>query len=107
MSDADVQNILDHRPSMSATDPPDPIYQTPAWLLTEASFPTSTLRALERYVTSRSQVYRVQSVGYFDGGGPTARVEAVIDTNGGRPRVIYYRPLTELGKGFNLQNMNP
>jgi hypothetical protein len=46
----------------------------------------------------------VQSLGYFDAGGSTARIEAVIDTNGGRPRIIYWRDLTELGKGFNLQN---
>jgi hypothetical protein len=44
-------------------------------------------------------VYRVQSVGYFDGPGPMARVEAVIDTNAGRPRIIMWRDVTELGGG--------
>ena len=56
----------------------------------------------ERYITARTQVYRVQALGYFDGGGPTARIEAVIDTNAGRPRIISWRDLTELGKGFDL-----
>jgi hypothetical protein len=104
LTDTDVQNILDHRPDPSSTDAPDPIFQTPAWLITEANFSPQTLRSLERYITARSQVYRVQSLGYFDGGGPTARIEAVIDTNGGRPRIIYWRDLSELGKGFNLQS---
>ena len=45
----------------------------------------------------------MQALGHFDSGGPTARIEAVIDTNAGRPRIIYWRDLTELGKGFNLQ----
>jgi DNA uptake protein ComE-like DNA-binding protein len=103
LSDADVQNILDSRPDLSSSEAPDPIYQTPAWLITEANFSPQTLRTLEKYITARSQVYRVQSLGYFDGGGPTARIEAVIDTNGGRPRIIYWRDLTELGKGFDLQ----
>jgi hypothetical protein len=48
----------------------------------------------------------VQSVGYFEGGGPSARIEAVIDTNAGRPRIIYWRDLTELGKGYELSG-NP
>jgi type II secretory pathway component PulK len=102
LSDADVQTILDRRPSLSSADAPDPIFQTPAWLMTEANFSADTLRTLEKYVTARSQVYRVQVVGHFDGGGPTVRVEAVIDTNAGRPRVIYWRDLTELGRGFTL-----
>jgi hypothetical protein len=101
LTDSDVQAILDHRPSPFDTDPPDPIYQTPAWLVTEASMSPQKVQTLDRYITARSQVYRVQSLGYFDGGGPAARIEAVIDTNAGRPRVIYYRDLTELGRGFS------
>lgn len=104
LEDADVQAILDHRPVPGATDTPDPIFNTPAWLITEANLPASKLQSLEQYITGRSQVYRVQSLGYFDGPGPTARIEAVIDTNAGRPRIVYFRDLTETGKGFNLQN---
>jgi DNA uptake protein ComE-like DNA-binding protein len=102
LTDADVQNIMDHRPSPEATDTPDPIFQTPAWLITEANFPASTLQTLERYITARSQVYRVQSVGQLDSGGPTARLEAIIDTNLGNPRILYRRDLTKLGRGFDL-----
>jgi type II secretory pathway component PulK len=102
----DIQAIIANRPSLSATDAIDPIYQTPAWLITKANLSVAKVKALQKYVTSRSQVYRVQSVGYFPEGGPTARIEAVIDVNGGMPRIIYWRDLTELGKGFNLQK-NP
>ena len=104
LSDTDVQTIMARRPVSGSGDPSDPIFQTPAWLLTEASLKPATLQALEKYVTARSQVYRVQVVGYFDGGGPTARIEAVIDTNNGRPRIVYWRDLTELGKGFDMGN---
>ena len=51
----------------------------------------------------RSQVYRFQSVGTFEGGGPAFRIEAVIDTNAGRPRIVYRRDLTELRQGFVLE----
>jgi type II secretory pathway component PulK len=102
LTDADVQNIIDHRPNPSSPESPDPIFQTPAWLIAEANFSPNTLKALDQYITGRSQVYRIQSIGYFDGGGPTARIEAVIDTNNQRPRIISWRDLTELGKGFNV-----
>ncbi|HZT81202.1 MAG TPA: hypothetical protein VFA26_13315 [Gemmataceae bacterium] len=101
-NDSYVQAILSARPPLTAAEAPDPIFQTPAWLITEANLPVSTVKTMERYVTARSQVYRVQSVGYFDGGGPTARIEAVIDTNNGRPRILYWRDLTELGKAFDF-----
>ena len=104
LSEGDVQSIIDGRPGLTDGDSPDPIYQTPAWLIVEANLSPQTLQSLERYITARSQVYRVQALGHFDSGGPTARVEAVIDTNAGRPRIIYWRDLTELGKGFNLQS---
>jgi type II secretory pathway component PulK len=102
LTSTDVDNIVEHRPTMSTPDTPDSIFQTPAWLITEANFPPQTLKTLERYVTARSLVYRIQSIGYFDGGGPTARIEAVIDGNNQRPRIISWRDLTELGKGFDI-----
>jgi DNA uptake protein ComE-like DNA-binding protein len=99
LDEADVQAIIDARPAPDSVDPTDLTYQTAAWLKTEANLSNSKIRALERYITGRSQTYRVQSLGYFDQGGPVARVEAVIDTNAGQPRIVYFRDLTELGRG--------
>jgi type II secretory pathway component PulK len=99
-----VQNIVSSRPTYTGNAAPDPIYQTPAWLVTQAGVTADKMAALDQYITARSQVYRLQALGYLDGGGPTARVEAIIDVNAGRPRVVYYRDLTGLGKGFNLQS---
>ncbi len=98
----DVQNILSIRPrAVSQGQTFDESFQTPTWLLTSAQLSLQTLQTLDQYITTRSQVYRVQSVGYFDGGkGPTIRLEAVIDTNAGRPRILAWRPLSELGKGW-------
>jgi hypothetical protein len=97
--DSDIQSILDNRPDPSA-GAPDPIFQTLTWLVTEANINPQTIQAIEKYITAQTQVYRVQVVGYFEGGGPTARIEAVIDTNQGFPRVVYRRDISELGKGF-------
>ncbi len=99
----DLQSIVDHRPNPLAAQPPDAIFQTPTWLITEANLAPAKLIQLEKYITTRSQSYRVQSIGYFDRDGPRARMEAVIDTNNGRPRIVYRRDLTELMPAFNLE----
>jgi len=70
--------------------------------VTAANLSPTKFDAIEKYVTGKTMTYRVQSVGYFGSGGPAARVEAVIDTNQGHPRILYYRDLTDLGKGFDL-----
>ncbi len=103
LTETDIQTILDRRPSLTLSESADPIYQTPAWLLTEANINPIVLRALERYVTTRTQVYRIQAIGYFDGDPTVSRVEAVVDTNQGKPRIVYYRDLSELGRGFDVR----
>jgi type II secretory pathway component PulK len=102
LTDTDIQQIQGVRPAPGAAEWSEPAYQTPAWLLTEAKLSPTKLQALERYLTAQTQVYRVQVVGYFGQGGPMARVEAVFDTNAGNPRIVYWRDLSDLGKGFDI-----
>jgi hypothetical protein len=97
-----VQAILAMRPQPADLANSDAIFQTPAWLMIQAGFTAKQMQTLDPYITTVTQVYRVQSLGYFDDGPTCARVEAVIDTNGGRPRLLYRRDISELGKGFNL-----
>jgi hypothetical protein len=104
LTDNDIQAIMSQRPTPSSSNASDPIFQTPAWLVTRANLKPAVMKSLEKYITARTQVYRVQSVGYFDKDGPSARIEAIIDTNKGRPRILMWRDLTELGKGYDLQN---
>lgn len=100
--DADVQAIISARPKFTGSSSSNEIFQTPVWLMTEVNPPMTLdlLKKLERTITTRTQVYRVQVMGEFENGqGPVARVEAVIDTNGGHPRILAYRDLTDLGRG--------
>jgi type II secretory pathway component PulK len=84
----------------------DLAYQTVAWLYTTAGLTPQKLQALEQYVTARTQVYRIQSVGYFPKGGPVARVEAVVDVNNGKPRFLYYRDLSDIGRSLDPRAKN-
>src|SRR5262249_676181 len=72
ITDADIQNIIDARPSLSLGQPTEDIYKTTAWMYLEAKIPPATMSALESYITSHTQVYRVQAIGYYDQGGPSA-----------------------------------
>ncbi|MBA2225481.1 MAG: type II secretion system protein GspK [Thermogemmata sp.] len=93
LTETDVDNILAVRDNIV---PFSLEAMTGAWLLTEAGLSVSKFRNLERLITGTSMVYRVEVVGYFAEGGPTARVEAVIDSNLGAPRILYFRDLGDL-----------
>lgn len=99
LSAADVQAIMGGRPQYSSGDSPGEAYQTPAWLVTQANVDPAKLSKLEKMITTRTQVYRVQSLGYFDAAkGPLVRIEAVIDTNGGQPRILSWRDMGDFGR---------
>lgn len=99
LTPADVEAILDKRPRYSSQSAPPTNYQTLAWLMTELDLKAATLKEIEKVATTRSQVFKLQVLGYeAEGKGPAARVEAVIDTNGGRPRIIGFRDLSDMGR---------
>jgi type II secretion system (T2SS) protein K len=106
LTSTDVQNILQSRPDVTQAMPTDPQYQSLAWLIITANLDPVKVGALDSYFTSRTSVYRVQALGYFDKGGPVARIEAVIDVTNANPRIVMWRDLSELGKGFNVTNTN-
>lgn len=108
LSDTVVKNIFEYRKTL---DMKSPLAQSPAWILDVVGIDTvlgnskgENAVELMKYITTRSQVYRVQSVGHFESKGPMVRLEAVIDTNmtanGYRPRILAWRDLSELGKGL-------
>jgi type II secretory pathway component PulK len=79
---------------------------TTAWLVLEGLVSSaSTMAQIDPYLTARGAVYRAQSVGYFDEGGPFVRLEAVIDGSIDPPRIVTIRDLTELGRGFTRQQL--
>lgn len=106
LTPAEVEAILTLRPRYLSGEAPDPIFRTPAWLISEADIKPRSLAKMEKMLTTKSQVYRLQVVGQLDE-GPSARIEAVIDVNGGRPRILSWRDLSELGRSVALQGQAP
>ena len=78
-----------------------PDRMTTAWVVSNSLTDINTLETIDPYICARGDVFHLQSVGYFDGGGPMARVEAVIDATQTPPQIVFMRDLTELGRGFS------
>jgi len=103
MTEALVDSIIGeqtHVSSSSSGADVSPDRLIAGWLVLNGTLTINQLQSLDPLVTGRGDVFHVQSVGYFDGGGPMARVEAIIDGTQDPPQVIFMRDLTELGRGF-------
>jgi hypothetical protein len=74
---------------------------SPVWLLAEGVVDLATFKRLGPWLTTGGDVYSFQAVGYFDQGGPTTRLEAMIDATKTPPRIVFQRDLTGLGRGFD------
>ena len=81
--------------------------QSTAWLVADGHVSLAQMRMLDRFLTTRGDVYRAQVIGYFDEGGPVSRIEVVIDASQKPPKIIFQRDLTNLGKGFTPRQLGP
>src|SRR5690606_42049902 len=76
------------------------LYET--WPLAEGLITLETMRTLMPLVTAGGDVYRAQVIGYHETSASFTRVEVVIDATGINPKVVQYRTLSRLGRGFDL-----
>ena len=74
--------------------------RSPVWLLTEGLVDVPTFKRLGPWLTTTGDVYSFQVLGHFDQGGPTTRLEAMVDGTKKPPRIVFQRDLTGLGRGF-------
>ena len=93
-----VDAILAARDPALGFSRPDRLQAT--WLLAEGYLDLEEMRAIAPYVTGQGAVYRAQAIGGFEAGGPTRRLEVVVDTTAVPPRVAMRRDLSQLGAGF-------
>lgn len=74
----------------------------PAWPLTEGIVTLDQMRALLPLVTAGGDVFRAQVIGFDESTGMAVRGEAIIDATTTNPRVVAFRNLTHLGRGFDM-----
>ncbi len=98
LSEEAVQAILESRETQS--DDPGRNFET--WLFSEGLLTIDEMRQVTPLLTAGGDVYRAQIIGYFEDAGASARVEVVIDATTVNPKVISWRDMSHLGRGFDL-----
>jgi type II secretory pathway component PulK len=96
-----VDQILSQRIMNPKDADPSRRYET--WLLDEGIVTLDEMKALIPFVTGGGSVYRAQLIGYFDKDGPAARIEVVIDATANPPRMVFWRDISHLGRGYPVE----
>ncbi len=98
LTEEQIETILETR----TIDSEDTNRRHETWLITEGIVTTDEMRTLVPLFTCGGDVYRCQIVGYFEKGGAAHRSEFVVDATTVNPKVVAWRDLSHLGRGFDL-----
>ncbi len=75
------------------------------WILGEGIVTVEQMKQMLPFVTGGGSVFRTQIVGFFDETGPPARVEVIVDSSGSTPRLLVWREISHLGRGYPLETL--
>ncbi|MDA8743592.1 type II secretion system protein GspK [Rubripirellula amarantea] len=98
LSEEAVAAILEQRDPLS--DDPGRRFET--WPLAEGLITIDEMRSLTPLLCGGGDVYRAQIIGYIDQTGASHRVEAIVDATTVNPKIVSWRDLSHLGRGFDL-----
>lgn len=103
MTEEILQELLSRRQKDPVNRLESRQYET--WLYSEGIVTLAEMKALMPFVTGGGHVFRGQFVGYFDGGGPSARFEAILDATVQPARILFWRNMSHLGRGYPLETL--
>jgi type II secretory pathway component PulK len=98
LSEETVEAILENREAESD----DLNRQFETWPMVEGILTLEEMRLLLPLVTCGGDIYRAQIVGYFESSGASHRSEVIIDATTVNPKIVFWRDLGHLGRGFDL-----
>ncbi len=102
MSEEAVDQIIQERTVESDDESVEDNRRHETWILAEGIVTLEEMKILSPLVCAGGDVYRAQVVGYYEDGSAAARIEIVIDGTGSLPRILSWRKLTHLGRGYPL-----
>jgi DNA uptake protein ComE-like DNA-binding protein len=101
-----TEEIAEQIISQRTPDPgADATYGHETWLLTQGLVTLDEMRALMPFVCAGGDAYRAQVIGYYDEGGAASRLEVVLDATQQPPRVLLWRDISHLGRGYALETL--
>ncbi|MCX7428300.1 MAG: type II secretion system protein GspK [Planctomycetia bacterium] len=83
----------------------DPSRRHETWLLAEGIVDLNAMKALMPFVCGGGSVFRTQAIGYYDEGGPAARLEVFLDATKKPAAVLFWRDLAHLGRGYARETL--
>jgi hypothetical protein len=98
-----VEEIISQRYQETTEENQIDTHKHETWLLTDGIVTLAEMKTLSPFVTAGGDVFRAQIVGYFEDGGAASRVEAVFDATSPRPRVLSWKDISHLGRGYPLE----
>jgi type II secretory pathway component PulK len=75
------------------------------WLLAEGIVTLEEMRLLMPLVCGGGNVYRAQVIGYLQNGQASSRAEIIFDATTPLPRILLWRDLSHLGRGYALETL--
>ncbi|MHB8970600.1 MAG: type II secretion system protein GspK [Pirellulaceae bacterium] len=98
-----VGEILNQRSFESTSDAEAAAREHETWLLTSGIVTLDEMKKLVPFICAGGDVFRAQIVGYYEDGGAACRAEVLFDATGAVPRVVSYRDISHLGRGYPLE----
>lgn len=98
LTEEQVELILESR----TTDSDDLNRRFETWPLVEGILTLDEMRTVMPLVTCGGDIYRAQIVGYYESSGVSSRAEVILDATTINPKVVTFRDLSHLGRGFDL-----
>jgi uncharacterized membrane protein YgcG len=86
-------------------DPADPNWEHESWPLVQGIVSLEEMRMLAPFLCAGGDVYRAQVVGYYQDGEASARAEVIVDATADVPRVVFWRDLSHLGRGYTIETL--
>lgn len=103
MTEEILSEILSRR---NAEPPPELLNRKfETWLMAEGIVTLQEMKLLTPFICAGGDVYRAQIIGYYEGGNASSRAEVVFDATAANPRILFWRDLSNLGRGFALETL--
>jgi hypothetical protein len=99
----DIVNEIISRRQYEAADDPNRRHET--WIMAEGIVTATEMKALMPFICAGGDVYRAQVVGYYQSGEASSRAEVIFDASVAPARVLFWRDLSHLGRGYAVETL--
>jgi hypothetical protein len=97
-----ADQIISQRIEDPKSDNGDHRYET--WPLCEGVIKLDAMKKMLPFITGAGSVYRAQILGTFEGGGPTARVEVILDASKSPTKLLFWKDMSRQPMGFAVES---